>query len=125
MLSHLDQGHLLADKVVGRHEAVSWVEVLLVIQMRGARATHSPYIFFLTRLYQIYGGFIVVSLPGFIREVTQSCPDPMDCSLPGSSVHGIFQAIVLEWIAISFSRGSSQPRDQTRVSHIVDRCFTV
>ena len=125
MLSHLDQGHLLADKVVGRHEAVSWVEVLLVIQMRGARATHSPYIFFLTRLYQIYGGFIVVLLPGFIREVAQSCPDPMDCSLPGSSVHGIFQAIVLEWIAISFSGGSSQPRDQTRVAHIVDRCFTV
>ena len=49
----------------------------------------------------------------------------MDCSLLGSSVHGIFQAIVLEWIAISFSRGSSQPRDQTRVSHIVDRCLTV
>ena len=61
-------------------------------------------------------------------EIAQSCPtlcDPMDCSLPGSSVHGIFQAIVLEWIAISFSRGSSQPRDWTRVSHIVDRCFTI
>ena len=59
---------------------------------------------------------------------TQSCPtlcDPTDCSLPGSSVHGIFQAIVLEWIAISFSRGSSQPRDRTRVSHIVDRRCTV
>ena len=44
-------------------------------------------------------------------EVAQSCPtlcDPMDCSLPGSSVHGIFQAIVLEWIAISFSRGISK-----------------
>ena len=41
---------------------------------------------------------------------------PMDCSLPGSSVHGIFQAIVLEWIAIS--RGSSQPRDRTRVFYI-------
>ena len=43
-------------------------------------------------------------------QVTQSCPtlcDPMDCSLPGSSVHGISQAIVLEWIAISFSRGFS------------------
>ena len=43
-------------------------------------------------------------------EVTQSCPtlcDPMDCSLPGSSVHGIFQARILEWVAISFSRGSS------------------
>ena len=48
------------------------------------------------------------------REVAQSyltlC-DPMDYSLPGSSVHGIFQARVLEWVAISFSRGSSQPRD--------------
>ena len=49
----------------------------------------------------------------------------MDCSLPGSSVHGIFQAIVLEWVAISFSRGSSRPRDRTRVSPIVDRSFTV
>ena len=61
-------------------------------------------------------------------EVTQLCPtlcDPMDCSLPGSSVHGIFQAMVLEWIAISFSRWSSRPRDWTRVSCIVDRCFTV
>ena len=59
-------------------------------------------------------------------EVAQSCPtlcDPIDCSLPGSSVHGIFQARVQEWIAISFSRGSSQPRARTRVSHIVDRCF--
>ena len=61
-------------------------------------------------------------------EVAQLYPtfcDPMDCSLPGSSVHGIFQAIVLEWIAISFSRGSSRPRDRTQVSRIVDRRFTV
>ena len=61
-------------------------------------------------------------------EVTQSCPtlcDPVDYSLPGSSVHGIFQARVLEWIVISFSRGSSQPRDGTRVSPIVDRHFTI
>ena len=49
----------------------------------------------------------------------------MDCSLPGSSVHGIFQATVLEWIAISFSRGSSRPRDRTQVSLIVDRRLTV
>ena len=59
-------------------------------------------------------------------EVTQSCPtlcDPMDCSLPGSSVHGIFQARVLEWVAICFSSGSSQPRNQTWVSFIVGRCF--
>ena len=61
-------------------------------------------------------------------EVAQSCPtlcDPIDCSLSGSSVHGIFQARVLEWITISFSRGSSQPRARTQVSRIVDRCFTV
>ena len=48
-------------------------------------------------------------------EVAQSCPtlwDPMDCSLPGSSAHGIFQARLLEWVAISSSRGSSRPRDQ-------------
>ena len=51
--------------------------------------------------------------------------NPIDCSLPGFSVHGIIQAIVLEWIAISFSRGSSQPRARTRVSHIVDRLFTI
>ena len=50
---------------------------------------------------------------------------PMDCSLPGSSIHGIFQARVLEWIAISFSRGSSQPRDRAQVSHTVDRRFTI
>ena len=51
--------------------------------------------------------------------VAQSCPtlcDPMDCSPPGSSVHGIFQARILEWVAISFSRGFFQPRDRARVS---------
>ena len=61
-------------------------------------------------------------------EVAQWCPtlcDPMDCSPPGSSIHGILQARVLEWVAICFSRGSSRPRDQTRVSGIVGRCFTV
>ena len=47
------------------------------------------------------------------------------CSLPGSSTHGIFQARVLEWGAISFSRGSSPPRDRTRVSRIAGRRFTV
>ena len=42
--------------------------------------------------------------------------DPMDCSPPGSSVHGILQARILEWVAISFSRGSSRPRDRTHIS---------
>ena len=51
--------------------------------------------------------------------------DPMDCSLPGSSIHGILQARRLEWVAISFSRGSSWPRDRTWVSRIAGRHFTV
>ena len=53
--------------------------------------------------------------------VTQLCPNlcnPMDCSPPGSSIHGIFLARILEWVAVSYSRGSSQPRDQTHVSCI-------
>ena len=61
-------------------------------------------------------------------EVAQSCPtlcDPVDCSPPGSSVHGILQARVLEWAAISFSRGSSWSRDRTRVSGIAGRCFNL
>ena len=61
-------------------------------------------------------------------EVTQSCLilcDPMDCSLRGSSVHGNFHARILEWVAISFSKRSSRPRDQTWVSCIADRCFTI
>ena len=49
----------------------------------------------------------------------------MGCSLSGSSVHGIFQARVLEWIAISFSKGSSRPRNQTWVSCIAGRRFTL
>ena len=61
-------------------------------------------------------------------EVGQLCLtlcDPMNYSLPRSSVHGIFQARILEWVAISFSRGSSQPRHQTRVFSIVGRCFII
>ena len=61
-------------------------------------------------------------------EVAQSCPtlwDPMDGSLPDSSIHGIFQARILEWFGISFSRGSSPPRDWTQVAHTVGRLFTV
>ena len=61
-------------------------------------------------------------------EVAQLCPtlyDPVDCSLSGSSVHGILQARILEWVAISFSRGFSRPRDQTQVSHIAGRRFTI
>ena len=61
-------------------------------------------------------------------EVTQSCPtlcNPTDCSLPGSSIHGILQARILEWVAVSFSRGSSRPRNRTHVSLIAGRRFNL
>ena len=60
--------------------------------------------------------------------VTQLCAtlcDPIDYSPPGSSVHGVLQARSLEWVAISFSRGSSRPRDWTLVSCIAGRRFTL
>ena len=59
---------------------------------------------------------------------TQSCwtlYESMDCSPPGSSVHGILQARILAWVARPFSRGSSRPRDQTQVSRIAGGFFTV
>ena len=61
-------------------------------------------------------------------EVVQSCPtlcNPLDCSLLGFSVHGLPQARILEWVTISFSRGSSRPRDWTQVSHIGGRHFNL
>ena len=61
-------------------------------------------------------------------EVAQLCLtlyNPKNCSLPGSSVHGIFQARILEWVPISFSTGSSQTRDQTWVSCTAGSCFTI
>ena len=61
-------------------------------------------------------------------EVAQSCLtlcDPVDWSPPGSSVHGVLQARILEWVAISFSKGSSQPRNRSHVSHGAGRRFNL
>ena len=58
----------------------------------------------------------------------QSCPtlcDPIDGSPPGSSVHGILQARIREWVAVPFSKGSSQPRDRSQVSCIAGGFFTI
>ena len=77
-------------------------------------------------LYQLSSQGIHDIIYIWLCLVIQSCLihcDPVDCSLPGSSVHGIFQARVLEWVVISFSRGSSRSRDQARVSRIGGRCY--
>ena len=60
--------------------------------------------------------------------VTQSCPtlcSPINCSPPGSFVHGILQARILEWVALPFARGSSQIKDRTWVSHTESTFFTI
>ena len=60
--------------------------------------------------------------------VAQSCLtvcDRVDCGLPGSSVHGVLQVRILQWVAMPYSRGSSQPRNQTQVSHVAGRFFPI
>ena len=76
--------------------------------------------------------FLILVSPLFVNLicvlVTQLCLtlwDPMDCSPPGSSVPGILQARILEWVAIPCSRGSSWPGDQTQVSCTAGRFFTI
>ena len=74
-------------------------------------------------LYIIY-----ITLCAVLCVVALSCPtlcNCMDCSPPGSSVHGILQARILEWVAMPSSRESSQVRDRTQVSGIAGRFFTV
>ena len=61
----------------------------------------------------------------FVAQLCLTLCNPMACSAPGSSVHGILQARTLEWVAISSSRGSSQPRDRTQVCCIAGRFFTI
>ena len=64
------------------------------------------------RLNEDHPGFrFQIHVCVFSRSVMSDSCHPMDCSLPGSSVYGVFQARILEWVAISFSRGSSRPTD--------------
>ena len=61
---------------------------------------------------------------GLVTQLYPTLCDPVDCSPPGSPVHRIFQARILEWVAISFSRGTSRSGDQTWVSGIAGQFFT-
>ena len=65
------------------------------------------------------------SVKVLVTQSFQLFVTPMDCSLLGSSVHGILQARILEWVAVPFSRGPSRPRDQTWVSCIASKFFTI
>ena len=63
--------------------------------------------------------YITLKMKVVVGQLCSIVCNPMDCILPGSSVHGILQARILEWVAFPFSKGSSQPRDRTCVSCIV------
>ena len=83
------------------------------------------FVMYSCKLHQ--GGRILMCMKSE-SEVSQSCLtlwDPLGCRLPGPSIHGIFQARILEWFAISFSRGLSRPRNQIPVSHAAGRLFTI
>ena len=85
--------------------------------------------FFNTRKFSILKFYSVnlSTMPCCCYLATKSCLtlcDPMDCSPPGSSVHGILQAGILEWVAIPLSWVSSRPRDRTHVSYLAGRFFT-
>ena len=81
-----------------------------------------------TRAWSVNSKTIKQSRYDCVFWVTQWCLtlcNPIDCSPPGSSSHGFLQARILEWVAIPFSRGSSQPRDRASVSCIAGEFFTV
>ena len=66
-----------------------------------------------------------MALPSVGESESVSLCNPMECSPPGSSVHGILQARILEWVAMPSFRGSSRPRDQTQVSCVAGKFFTI
>ena len=90
--------------------------------------THHGEKVIMCRVWLINHGQVVVDEGSVCVLVGQLWPtlcDPRDCSLPVSSICGIFQARILEWVAISFSRRSSQLKDGTWVSHTAGRFFTI
>jgi len=70
-------------------------------------------------------GFCESEVKVLVVQLSPTLCNPMDYSPPGSSVHGILQTRILEWVAVPFSRGFSRPRDRTQVSCIAGRFFTV
>ena len=97
---------------------------------KGARAGRCPLQFMQMQLWAYLCEGVLLAMS--VAQLCVTLWDPTDCSSPGSSIHGILQARILEWFAIpfsrrssSFSRRSSWPRDQTWVSYIVGRFFTV
>ena len=76
-------------------------------------------------IFRVEAGALLLNVKVIVVQSCLTLWDPMDCSPPGFSAHGILQARILEWVAIPFPRGSSWPRDQTQISYIAGRFFTI
>ena len=108
--------------------AFSFQCIAILIATHARRETQTRRMDLGTQQGKERGGQIERPALTYVHCCAKSCPthcDPVDCSPPGSSVHGVLQARILEWVAISFSRGSSQPRDQAEVSCLAGRFFTL
>ena len=99
---------------------VLWKQTFSVLPIVNCTSLSRPLIGFSPSSWFWYTVFFVLSC---YSRVWLFC-DPMDCSPPNSSIHGILQARIPEWVSTSFSRGTFQPRNWTQVSHTAGRCFT-
>ena len=98
---------------------------LVMEYMRGTRETQTLLLFHLSIHPSACWSIYVLCCALLNHSVMSDSLQPHDCSPPGSSVHGILQARILEWVAMSSSRESSQPRNWTQVSHIAGGFFTI
>ena len=85
---------------------------------------NSKYLYFFF-IFFFVSKLCLLTLKVKVTQLRLTLCTPMDYSTPSSSVHGVLQARILEWVATLFSRGSSWPRDRTQVTHITSRFFTV
>ena len=114
----------------GCHEFPSQALIIACVLLKEHRQTASDRLCFkswlshLASAAQNHSSLVWKKGASVCAQSCQTLCDPMDCRPAGSSVHGISQARILEWVVISFSRGPSQPRDQTRVSCLAGGCFT-
>ena len=96
---------------------------ILIIIYWPFNKTICVYSLYMSNTFQI--GNLIIKVKSEVAQLCLTLCYPMHYSQPDSSIHGIFQARVLEWVAISFSRGSFWSRDWTWVSHIASRHFTI
>ena len=113
------------------HPMLMFVKHELLVSYLTSNSAPSCYVFLQGTHSHLSQHVRILSLPSFLLHcvlVAQSCPtlcDLTNCSLSGSSIHGILQARILEWIVVPFSRGCSRPGDPTQVSCIAGRFFTI